>query len=86
MSANNRVATDTSGLGHSLFFEHRAVRLAELLEDLISKADKQPIKVRDMQAVQKDILDIQARASLPSMLECVKQASLTLSDEQNNLL
>jgi len=37
---------------------HRAVRINERLAELVSKAEKNPIRVRDIQDVQKDTLDV----------------------------
>ena len=38
--------------------------------------------VRDMQLMQTDILDVQARDSVSDMLYCVEKADLTLTDWQ----
>ena len=64
VSSNNRMTSERAqhGISHAFSFTHRAVRISELLEDLI-KSEK-PIRVREMQEVTNDVLDVQARASL----------------------
>ena len=50
VSTNNRIASHRMkhGLSHSLFFNHRTVRISELLENLIANAQKSPITVKHM--------------------------------------
>ena len=54
VNTNNRVISDRakhngSGFSHGFAFNHRAVRISELLEELI--AAEKPIRVKDIQAV-----------------------------------
>ena len=59
----------------------RAARITELLENLIKESSNRPIRVTDIQVVQKDTLDIQARSSLKQMLACVEAGMTALSSE-----
>ena len=40
------------------------------------------VVVRDMQLMHTDVLDVQARESLPDMLYCAAKATLALSEKQ----
>ena len=64
VSSNNRMTSEhiKHGISHAFSFTHRAVRISELLEGLI-KSEK-PIRVKEMQEITNDVLDVQARASL----------------------
>ena len=51
VNTNNRIVSHRakhggSGLSHGFAFNHRAIRISELLEKLI--ADEKPIRVRDI--------------------------------------
>ena len=82
VSTNNRMTSEKvdHGLSHAFSFTHRAVRISELLEGLI--ASDKPIRVREIQEVIADVLDVQARESLPDMLKCVQEGLSALSDSQ----
>ena len=61
VNTNNRVVSHRakhsgSGLSHGFSFNHRAVRISELLEELI--ANEKPIRVKEIQAVTQDLLDV----------------------------
>ena len=52
-----------------------------MLEDAFARTNNK-VTVRDMQLMHTDVLDVQARESLPDMLYCAEKASLVLSENQ----
>ena len=67
------------GIGHSFGWQHRVIRIGEMLEDFINWNKK--INARDMMKIAGDTLDIQARATLPSMLKTIEKGKSILSQE-----
>lgn len=82
VNTNNRLTSSQgeTGISHAFAFSHRSVRISELIENLI--ASEKPIKVKDIQEVQMDLLDVQARQSLPHMIQCVDHGSQILDQSQ----
>ena len=60
VSVNNRMTTHRvkNGISHAFTFNHRGVRISELLTDLIANSTQKPIKVKDIQTVTSDLLDV----------------------------
>ena len=88
VNTNNLIASYSKnewGLSHAFSFNHRAVRISERLEDLIGKAGEQRlIKVRDIQEIQQDLLDVQARESMRDMMACVNEGIPSLNQKQSD--
>lgn len=84
VSANNHVSSENvqHGISHAFTFPGRKSRISELLEEAFKRTGDK-VTVKDMQAIQFDLLDIQARTSLPDMLLCVRQASIPLNPKQS---
>jgi acyl-homoserine lactone acylase PvdQ len=82
-SHNNHMCSDKvkHGISQAFTYTGRKTRVTELLEDAIAKTGGK-LTVRDMQLIQVDVLDVQARASLADMLYCVEHASIKLSPVQ----
>ena len=77
VSANNHMSSDNvkHGIGQAFTFPGRKTRISELLDDAFARTDNK-VTVRDMQLMQTDVLDVQARYSVSDMLYCVEKASL----------
>ena len=60
VSVNNRMTTHRMkyGVSHAFTFNHRGVRISELLTELIANSAEKPIKVKDIQNVTLDLLDV----------------------------
>ena len=89
VNANNIVGPPSKnphGIGYAFSMNTRAARITELLENLIKESGNRPIRVTDIQVVQKDTLDIQARSSLKQMLACVEAGMTALSSEAQEAL
>lgn len=87
VNTNNLIASYSKnewGLSHAFSFNHRAVRISERLEDLINKAGERLIRVSDVQQVQQDLLDVQARESMAEMLTCVDEGLPSLNQNQGD--
>ena len=80
VSCNNHMASDKTkhGITQSFTFPGRKTRLSELIEETIQKKGGK-IQAKDMYDLQTDLLDVQARASLPDMLYLLDNATLKLS-------
>ena len=72
VSANNFITSEKvdHGISHAMVFQHRAVRITEMLVEMIESGKK--ITVEDNISIQLDLLYIQARESLAHMLRCVE--------------
>ena len=63
------------GISHAINFNHRKVRISEMIEEVMNSAKK--ITVHDMKRIQSDYLDIQMRHSIPDMISTVKKGLKT---------
>ena len=89
VSTNNLIAAPANnpfGLSYGFSMNYRAERLSELLESLIANATAHPIRVWEIYDLQKDLLDVQARESLPAMLACAKEGVTALSEREKKLV
>lgn len=83
VSANNHMSSDNvkHGITQCFAFTGRKTRISEMIEEAFARTNNQ-VTVRDMQLMQTDVLDVQARESLIDMLYCADQATLALTDNQ----
>ena len=63
------------GLSHAFTFNHRKVRISEMIEEVINSERK--VTVEDMKRIQRDDLDIQMRHSIPDMVATVNKGLST---------
>ena len=75
VNSNNFVGSSRMKYGYSQAFSfiHRKIRISELIEDVINSGKK--ITVDDMKDITFDILDVQMRESLYSMLHVAKHGT-----------
>jgi len=83
VSCNNHMSSSNvkHGITQSFTFPGRKTRVSEIIEGLFEKTGNK-VTVKDMQSMQTDDLDVQARASLADMLFCVDNAPVKLTDSQ----
>jgi penicillin amidase len=83
VSANNHMSSDNvkHGITESFTFTGRKTRISEMIEEAFIRTNNKVV-VRDMQLMHTDVLDVQARESLPDMLYCAAKATLALSEKQ----
>jgi penicillin G amidase len=84
VSCNNFVTSKNGehGIGHAFSYQHRALRVGELIEGFIKSNKK--MSARDSIKMASDLLDIQARAILPSMLKTIEAGKANLPNEDHH--
>ena len=77
VNSNNFIASERMeyGISHAINFNHRKVRISEMIEEVINNGNK--ITVEDTKRIQSDYLDIQMRHSIPDMISTVKKGLKT---------
>jgi len=72
ISSNNRLTSDQvkHGIGHTFNFEHRYLRIREMIDGQIEKGER--INSELTKLVQLDVLDVQVRESLRFMVYLVE--------------
>ena len=63
------------GISHAINFNHRKVRISEMIEEVINNGNK--VTLEDTKRIQSDYLDIQMRHSIPDMISTVKKGLKT---------
>lgn len=80
VSANNFMTSTNvlHGTSHSFTYTGRSTRIHELLEEALARTGNK-VTAADMQQMQKDVVDVQAKMSLDDMVYCAKQGLRVLN-------
>lgn len=79
ISANNFMTSSNvlHGTSHAFTYTGRSTRITELIEEALARTGNQ-IQLSDMQAIQTDVIDVQAKLVLSDMLHCAQEGANVL--------